>query len=74
MLELDNDGRKIDAIRRDFGRDGVEICCIQAIYHWVRGEGKDPVTWRTLLGCLKDIDCGQIAEEVRKKLIEGKVQ
>ena len=74
MLELDNDGRKIDSIRRDFWGVGTEICCMQAIHHWVRREGKGPVTWRTLLGCLKDIDCGQIAEEVREKLIEGKEQ
>ena len=72
MLELDNDGRKIDAIRRDFWGVGVEICCMQAIHHWVRGEGKTPVSWRTLLKCLEDIECGQIAEEIAKKL-EGEL-
>ena len=68
MLELDNDGRKIDAIRRDFWGVGVEICCMQAIHHWVRGEGKEPVSWRTLLKCLVDIDCAQVAEEIAKQL------
>ena len=72
MLELDNNGRKIDAIRRDFWGVGVEICCMQAIHHWVRGEGKTPVSWRTLLKCLEDIECGQIAEEIAKKL-EGEL-
>ena len=72
MLELDNDGRKIDVIRRDFWGAGVEICCMQAIHHWVRGEGKRPVSWRTLLKCLDDIECREIAEEIRIKLIEGK--
>ena len=72
MLELDNDGRKIDAIRRDFWGAGVEICCMQAIHHWMRGEGKGPVSWRTLLRCLDDIECSEIAEEIRMKLIEGK--
>ena len=67
-LELDNDGRKIDAIRRDFWGVGVEICCMQAIHHWVRGEGKGPVSWRTLLKCLKDIECAQIAEDIEKQL------
>ena len=68
MLELDNDGRKIDSIKRDFWGVGVEICCMQAIHHWVRGEGKRPVSWRTLLKCLEDIDCAQIAEEITKEL------
>lgn len=68
MLELDNDGRKIDAIKRDFWGVGVEICCMQAIHHWVRGEGKGPVSWRTLLKCLEDIECAQIAEEIAKQL------
>ena len=72
MLELDNDGRKIEAIRRDFWGVGVEICCMQAIHHWVRGEGKAPVSWRTLLKCLEDIECGEIAEEIAKKL-EGEL-
>ena len=67
-LELDNDGRKIDAIRRDFWGVGVEICCMQAIHHWVRGEGKGPVSWRTLLKCLEDMECAQIAEEIAKQL------
>jgi hypothetical protein len=68
MLELDNDGRKIDAIRRDFWGVGVEICCMQAIHHWVRGEGRVPVSWRTLLKCLEDIECGQVAEEIAQQL------
>lgn len=68
MLELDNDGRKIDAIRRDFWGVGVEICCMQAIHHWVRGEGKGPVSWRTLLKCLEHIECGQVAEDIASQL------
>ena len=68
MLELDNDGRKIDAIKRDFWGVGVEICCMQAIHHWVRGEGKAPVSWRTLLKCLEDMECAQVAEEIAKQL------
>jgi hypothetical protein len=66
MLELD--GRKIDVIRRDFWGVGVEICCMQAIHHWVRGEGTVPVSWRTLLKCLEDIECGQVAEEIADQL------
>lgn len=72
MLELDKDGRKIDAIRRDFWGAGVEVCCIQAIHHWVRGEGRSPVTWRTLFKSIEEIECGEIAEEIKKKLVEGK--
>lgn len=71
MLALDSDGRKIDSIRRDFWGVGVEICCMQALHHWVRGEGSGPVSWRTLLKYLQDIDCGEIAEDIAKKLKEG---
>lgn len=68
MLELDNDGAKIEAIKRDFWGEGVEICCLQAYHHWARGEGKRPVSWRTLLKCVEDIDCGQVAEEIATEL------
>ena len=45
---------------------------MQAIIHWVEGEGKTPVSWRTLLKCLDDIEYGQIAEEIARKL-EGEL-
>ena len=72
LLELDNEGRKIETIRRNCWGVGVEMCCMQAIIHWVRGEGKTPVSWRTLLKCIEDIECGQVAEEIAKKL-EGEL-
>lgn len=65
-LELDKDGGRVLAIRRDFIQHGVEICCLQALHHWLNGEGKQPVTWATLLSCLKDMDCSAVASQIEQ--------
>ena len=68
MLAVDKDGNRIAIIRRDFWGVGVEICCMQSLYLWLRGGGSSPVTWETLLSCLEDIDCLLIAKEIREEL------
>lgn len=72
LLEFDKDGAKCAAIRRDFSHLGVESCCFQVFHHWVRGEGKQPVQWRTIITCLQDMECHAIVRDLRKFLQAGK--
>ena len=67
-LALDEDGSKIQSIRRDFFHSGVDICCMQALHHWLREEGKLPVNWGTILSCLEDMKCTPIALEIEEVL------
>ncbi len=67
-MELDDDGHKIDTIKRDCWGLGVQTCCLQAFQLWLKGKGKQPVTWATLVGCLEDVGYNTLADEIREKL------
>ncbi len=67
-LELDDDGHKIDTIKRDCWGLGVQTCCLQAFQLWLKGKGKQPVTWATLVGCLEDVGYNTLADEIQEKL------
>lgn len=66
MLEFDEDGHTIAAIRRDLWGVGVHACCMHALQLWLRGEGKQPVTWETLIECLVDIDYIQLTRNIKE--------
>ena len=66
MLEFDEDGHTIEAIHRDLWGVGVHACCMEALQLWLRGEGKHPVTWETLIECLVDIEYVQLARNIRE--------
>ena len=40
-----------------------------AIFHqWLQGKGRQPVTWRTLIECLRDINLNVVAESIEDAL------
>lgn len=71
MLELDEQGGRVETIRRDFVQHGVEKCCLQALRLWLKGEGKKPISWATLLGVLRDIECSAVAKDIQQYLTES---
>ena len=70
MLEFDEDGHTIKAIQRDLWGAGVHACCMQALQLWLRGKGKHPVTWDTLIECLVDIDCVQLTRNIKEHFLK----
>ena len=52
----DEQGEKIDAIVDANGARAKEIN-MAILKRWMHGEGKQPVTWRTLVQVLKDLNC-----------------
>lgn len=66
LLELDEDGAKLEAIRRDFIQLGVERCCLQVFLDWVRGEGALPVSWCTVITCLQDMEMHKVARDIKE--------
>lgn len=65
---LDDDGAQLLAIRRDHIQHGVEKCCLHAILHWLKGEGKTPVCWNTMITCLKEIEQYRDARDIQEAL------
>lgn len=66
MLEFDKDGHRIKAIQRDLLGASVYTCCMEALQLWLRGEGKQPVTWDTLIECLVDIEYVQLTRDIEE--------
>jgi len=46
-----------------------EISCTKILSHWLKGNGRTPVTWKTLLEALRDCAFMQLAEDLEKALI-----
>ena len=70
LLEFDDTGHKIQVIRRDHWGFGALACCMQALQMWLRGEGRQPVTWKTLIECLIDIEHSQVAKDIKDYLLQ----
>jgi len=54
---------------RESERPLVEPTCRCILERWsVDGEGRQPVTWETLIQCLEDIEHSTLASELRNEL------
>ena len=62
LLEDDN-GDQITAIERELGRSAVDINR-QIFRLWVQENGRQPVTWATLVAVLRDIKLMRLAREI----------
>ena len=50
-IEKDNHFQQVDA-------------CLSVVGEWLSGEGRRPVTWRTLISVLNEIECSELAKDV----------
>ena len=69
LLELDEDGAKLAAIRRDHILQGVEMCCLHAIQYWLKGQGapsQKSVCWDTIITCLQDMGLQGIVRDIKQ--------
>ena len=46
----------------------VEAACLTILQRWLDGEGRQPVTWETLMESLEDIEYGTLASDLRREL------
>ena len=63
VLLNDERGKMIDAIVEANSARAKEIN-MAILKKWLRGEGKQPVTWGTLVQVLKDSDLKSVAKEI----------
>ena len=55
-------------IIREQSQFQVEAACHNILQRWLNGEGRQPVTWGTLVDGLEDIGYGTLAGYLRKEL------
>ncbi|CAI8034468.1 hypothetical protein GBAR_LOCUS19398 [Geodia barretti] len=67
LLLEDNDGSIIPTIRSQYQLDADSIT-MEIMRRWLRGKGKQPVTWKTLTDSLKSIGLSPLASSIEHSL------
>ena len=67
MLLNDEDGSIVESITSQFHENASNISR-EILMRWIRGEGLQPVTWRTLIDTLQDIGLTELATCIDKSL------
>ncbi len=63
FLLNDRDGTKVQALEHQHWCNPLWINH-EIFSRWLQGEGKQPVTWATLVGVLRDIGMNSLADEI----------
>lgn len=67
-LDLDPTGNIMVLVRKDFIRDGAEVCCMEFLRKWLNRKEQDLVRWDVLLKALEDVELIRAASDIRKSL------
>ena len=66
LLEDDN-GAVVSVIERTMNFDPERING-DILMRWIRGQGKKPITWGTLITCLRDLELETLASDIEEAL------
>ena len=67
LLEFDDEGAEVETIDKKHPRD-CKACCQAMFQHWLSGNGRKPISWRTLIELLEDLDLNVLADEIQNAL------
>ena len=67
LLLNDNDGSKVNNIEMSKRGDPTEIAA-EIFEQWLQGRGRMPVTWQTLIKCLRDMKRIVLADAIESSL------
>ena len=67
ILLDDEDGTIVEAITSQFHENAVKITR-EILTRWIRGEGIQPVTWKTLIDTLRNIGLTELATSIEQGL------
>ena len=67
ILLNDKDGSIVDQITTQYQLNAVNITR-EILKRWIRGEGKQPVTWKTLTDALAAIGLTELAKSILESL------
>ena len=63
LLLEDSTGAKVQNIEHKHGKDAERINT-EILQEWIKGRGKEPVSWRTLIEVLRDVELSTLASEI----------
>ena len=69
FLLQDNDGNKVKTIERSERGDSLRIT-VEILRQWLQGNGKLPVSWQTLVQCLRNSNLNVISDSIETSLLE----
>ena len=67
-LLKDSDGSKVRIIEMKH-QDPVDIT-VEILEQWLQGRGRMPITWQTLVQCLRDTELNVLADNIESTLSE----
>ena len=69
LLLEDKKGNKVDSIAKSKHYIPVDIT-VEILKQWLQGKGRKPVTWQTLVKCLRDTNLNALADDIESSLSE----
>ena len=69
LLLEDKKGNKVDSIVKSKHYISVDIT-VEILKQWLQGKGRKPVTWQTLVNCLRDTNLNAVADDMESSLSE----
>ena len=63
LLLEDSTGAKVNNIEHKHGKDAEQINT-EILQEWLKGRGKQPVSWRTLIEVLHDVKLSNLASDI----------
>ena len=69
LLLNDDDGSKVNVIEVSKRGHPVDIT-VEILEQWLHGRGRLPVTWQTLVKCLRDMKLTVLADKIENSLSE----
>ena len=70
ILLLVDDGDRIAAIEKEQGKSASDINR-EVFRLWLKGKGRQPVTWATLVAVLQDIELVKLARDIEAVKVKG---
>ena len=67
LLLEDNNGNKIKIIEKSERGDVVRIV-VEILRQWLKGKGRRPVTWQTLIQCMRDTNLNVLSDHIESSL------
>ena len=67
LLEFDHDGTHLDVIEAKHPNNRP-ASCREMFQYWLAGNGVEPVSWRTLVSLLRNVEKNTLAKDLEQML------
>lgn len=67
LLDFDVDGTVLKLIEAEY-RGHPIVCCQEMFQKWLKGSGRQPVTWGLLIELLEDTEHKRLVDQIKEAL------